>query len=245
MKKKYTEKIISILVVLSIWQLLAMLVGENLIFPSPIASFNALIDIFFEPTTYQIISHSIARVMLAFVIAFTLGILIGFIMYFYPMTALVFSPFIRIIQTTPVMSFIMLALLWMNSNLVPIFIGFLMGLPIVATATLKGLNAIDKKFIMMTEFFDVSKLKRIQQLYIPAIFPFIELALKNALSLTWKVCIAAEVLSYPHYAMGAELLNAKTLLESDGLFAWTFILIICAIISEYILKYLLRLYKYR
>ncbi len=230
---------------MSVWQLLAMLVGNSLIFPSPIASFNALVDIFFAPTTLKVVSHSIGRVLLAFMIAFFMGILIGFLMYFYPIATLFFSPFIRIIQTTPVMSFIMLALLWMNSNLVPIFIGFLMGLPIIATATLKGLKAIDKDFITMTEFFDVSSIKRFQQLYIPAIFPFIELALKNALALTWKVCIASEVLSYPHYAMGAELLNAKTLLESDGLFAWTFILIICALVSEYILKYILHLYKYR
>ncbi len=197
MKKRYRQSILSVVIIVSIWQFVSMGVGKNLIFPTPITTFHALVDILSESSTLTAVSSSMFRVFFASLIALFSGFLLGFVMYFCSFSKVLFHPVLKIIQTTPVMSFIMLALLWLKADHVPILVGFLMGLPIIASSILKGLESIDKQLIDMTDFFEVSWIKRLKFLYIPAVFPFLELAMKNALSLTWKVCVASEVLSYP------------------------------------------------
>ncbi|PID80407.1 MAG: hypothetical protein CSB19_00105 [Clostridiales bacterium] len=245
MNKKYIERALSVLIILSLWQLIAMGVGKTLIFPSPISSLAAVFDILAQGSSLKAIYVTFLRVLNAFAISTVCGIAIGFIMHFYAFTKIVFSPLLRIVQTAPVMSFIMLALLWIETNSVAVFVGLLIGLPIMATATLKGLNAIDPNLIIMSDFFEVQRYKKLKYLYMPAIFPFLELAMKNALSLTWKVCVAAEVLAYPQHAIGSQLINAKNLLETERLFAWTFLLIVLGVLSEYALKKLLMVYRLR
>ncbi len=244
MNKQYRH-VLSVILLLSIWQLVSMGVGKSLLLPAPILTFRALFDILGNPSSWNVLFHTLFRVFQAFLIALGSGLLVGFLMYFYSFTKVFFSPVLRIVQTTPVMSFIMLALLWLPANNVPIFVGFLMGLPIIASSTFKGLTSIKKELLFMTDFFEVRMVRRVTKLYLPAIFPFLELAMKNALSLTWKVCVASEVLSYPKFAMGAELLKAKTLLETERLFAWTFMLILCGLLTEYLLMKLLHVYRYK
>ncbi len=245
MNRKHVERALSVVLILSIWQVISMGVGKNLIFPSPISSFRALITILSNASSFKTILETLLRVFTAFFISSFFGILIGFLMYFYPVTKILFSPVLRIVQTTPVMSFIMLALLWIDTNYVAVFVGFLIGLPIMALSTYKGLSSISNDLLVMTEFFDVHMYKKFKYLYIPAIFQFVELAMQNTLSLTWKVCVASEVLSYPKFAIGSELINSKNLLETERLFAWTFVLIVIGVLSEYLLRSLLKVYKYR
>ncbi len=242
MNKKLLEKVISFFLIFMVWEVVAINVGDNLIFPTPMSTLYAFLRIFNDTSSIKIILISLSRVLKSFMISFIFGVILGFIMHFYRKTRIFFSPFLRMMQTVPVMSFIMLALLWVAIDNVPVLVGLLMGLPIIASSTFKGLHSIDKKLIIMSDSFEVDIIKRLRYLYIPSIFSFLEVAMKNALSLTWKVCVAAEVLAYPKFAIGTELLNAKTFLETDKLFAWTFIIIVFGVLTEYLLKIMLKWY---
>jgi NitT/TauT family transport system permease protein len=80
------------------------------------------------------------------------------------------------------------------------------------------------------------KLRRIVfELYIPSILPYLLAGASNAMGITWKVIIAAEILSQPSFAIGTNLMIAKIELETAQVFAWTVVAIIISFIFEYLL----------
>ena len=62
-------------------------------------------------------------------------------------------PYITVIKTTPVASFIILCLIWLDSSNLSVFIAFLMVLPIVYSNMLEGIKAADGKLIEMAKLF--------------------------------------------------------------------------------------------
>jgi NitT/TauT family transport system permease protein len=43
--------------------------------------------------------------------------------------------------------------------------------------------------------------------------------------MTWKVLVAAEVLSYPKWGIGTQMDTARVYLKTDQVFAWTIIVV--------------------
>ncbi|HUX21855.1 MAG TPA: ABC transporter, partial [Spirochaetia bacterium] len=57
-------------------------------------------------------------------------------------------------------------------------------------------------------------------------------AMSSAVGITWKVVIAAEVLSQPLHAVGSGLQLSKYRLDTAGVFAWTAVAIVLTALSE-------------
>ena len=129
-------------------------------------------------------------------------------------------------------SFIILCLIWLNSSNLPIFIAFLMVLPVIYTNMLQGIKSTDKKLLEMAEVFSLKKLRRIKYIYMPQLRPYIQSACSISLGLCWKAGIAAEVIGIPEGSIGEALYQAKIYLNSRDLFAWTVVIIIISIVFE-------------
>ena len=67
----------------------------------------------------------------------------------------------------------------------------------------------------------------------------------TALGLDWKAGVAAEVLCTPKFSVGKEMFDAKQILETTDLFAWTMVVILLSLILEKMLKYFLERGKRR
>ncbi len=76
------------------------------------------------------------------------------------------------------MAIIILALIWLNNEIVPIFIGFIMVFPILYETVLKGIQNVDEKIIIMAETYKVDKSTIIKDIYIPSVL----LSLNNIIS---------------------------------------------------------------
>ncbi len=67
------------------------------------------------------------------------------------------------------MAIIILALIWLNNNKVPMFVGFIMVFPILYETVLNGILDIDYKIIDMAKLYKVSKTTLIKDIYIPSV----------------------------------------------------------------------------
>jgi NitT/TauT family transport system permease protein len=76
--------------------------------------------------------------------------------------------------------------------------------------------------------------------YLPSLFPFLASAGRTALGLTWKVVVAAEVLSIPRLGVGAELQEARIMLETAQVFAWTAVAILLSAVTDILFSLLTR-----
>jgi NitT/TauT family transport system permease protein len=162
-----------------------------------------------------------------------IGVVAGFAAGFSPPVMWLLQPWVTVIRTIPVMSVIILAIIWFRTDIVPIFVTFLMIFPIIYSNVLSGIKNVDKQLLEMAHMYRVKPRRIMTELYFPAILPYLMAGASNAMGITWKVIIAAEILSMPRFAIGTNLMVAKIDLETALVFAWTAIAIAISFALEY------------
>lgn len=211
---------------LAVWAILYHGVGRDVIIPSPFAVVAEIRALLHTPDFWLIVGNSVVRVLFGIVFALAVGGLGGIASAFSPVFGRLTRPVIAVIQATPVVSFIIIALIWFQSDHVAIFISFLMCLPIVWNNVSTGIRAVDRDLVEMARVFRVTRWERFLRVYLPSIQPYLIAAMTTVLGLAWKVSVAAEVLSHPRYGIGTKLHGAKVYLDTPNLFAWTAIVVL-------------------
>lgn len=239
-----SRKIYIILFWIAVWEVLSLIINQEFYLPSPFSTFNALVDLLKTSDTYITIIYSTYRTLSGFFISCLLGIVIGYLcgtnQFFFEL----FTPFIGIIRTVPVMSIIIIAIMWFEDTNVPIFVAFLMCFPIIWTNMVSGIKSTDQKLLQMCKIYNVKKIRVITSVYFYSVMPYVKAAMISALGIGWKVTSAAEVLSLPKYSIGRYLYDSKVYLEIPYLFAWTVIIITLSYFFETVLKKLFKSRNY-
>ncbi|SCZ76244.1 NitT/TauT family transport system permease protein [Acidaminobacter hydrogenoformans DSM 2784] len=225
---------------LGLWQLAAWLVGSPFVLPSPLAVFSRLSTLIFERDFAISTAWSVYRVLLSLLIAVSSGVVLGGLSFVSPLARRLIAPAMLAIRSAPVVSFIILAIMWMDSNYLPVFISLLMCLPVIWGNVLQGLGAVDGRLVEMSELYGVSRTKVWKQLYLRAVWPYLNAALFTCLGLGFKVTVAAEVLSSPKYAIGYQMYVSKLTLETEAAYAWTVVILLLSLLFEVWLKHLLK-----
>lgn len=233
------RKILVIIFWIIIWEILALLINKEIYLPSPFTTLKTLYNLLFAKEFYISVGISILRLVAAYLLSCFLGIAIGYICgisnFFYQL----FYPLILVMRAIPVVSIIILALILLESGIVPIFVSFLMCFPIMWTNVVEGIKNTDEKLLQMCKIYNIKKWRIIKSVYLYSSFPYIFSGMITSLGIGWKVMAAAEVFSMPKYSIGAHLYDSKVYLETKELFAWTIVIIILSYISENILRKIL------
>ncbi len=230
------KKIFIILFWISIWGMFSLIINREIYLPSPFSTLKAMYKLLFFEDTYKTILFSSYRTISGFLLSCILGISLGYFCGINKFLYDLFNPLISIMRTVPVMSIIIIALMWFKDTNVPIFVAFLMCFPIVWTNTVMGIKKTDTKLLEMCKLYNINKFRIIKSVYFYSALPYIKAGMISALGIGWKVTSAAEVLSLPKYSIGSFLYDSKVYLEIPNLFAWTIIIIALSFIFEKILK---------
>lgn len=222
------------------WQVLAILVNNQIFLASPRSVLKALIELAGQKLFWLSIFNSFFKILIGLILAILIGIFIAVLSYNSCILKELIVPFMRGVQATPVASFIILALLWIRSENLSILCSFLMVLPVIYTNVLQGLINTDIKLLEMARVFRIKSGKKIRYIYIPAVMPYFASACSIGLGLCWKAGIAAEVIGLPKNSIGEQLYESKIYLMTDQLFAWTIVIISVSVISEKVLLRLIR-----
>lgn len=236
-QNKY-KKLIIILFWIGMWEILSLMINQEIYLPSPFAAFKSLYNLLFIKETYITIISSTYRTLAGFLISCMLGIFLGIVCGMNKFLFELLNPLINTIRTIPVMSIIIIALMWFKDSNVPIFVSFLMSFPLIWTNTITGIKNTDKQLLEMCKIYNISKIRTIKSVYLYSAIPYIKSGMISAMGLGWKVTSAAEVLSLPKYAIGSYLYDSKVYLEIPDLFAWTIIILFLSFLFEKILRIL-------
>ncbi|MBC8532035.1 ABC transporter permease [Gehongia tenuis] len=228
------KKIIVILLWVLVWQVTSMAVNNPMLVSSPWNVLTRLGTLMGDGAFYQAALASIFRIILGFLMGVTVGTGLALLTSFVPALDAFFRPAISAVKATPVASFIILALVWLHGAWVPVFIAFLMVLPIVWTNVTQGLRETDPGLLEMGRVFGLSRKRIFTRIYMPSALPYFLAACRTALGLAWKAGIAAEVLGTTALSIGLNLYEAKIYLETADVFAWTLVVIILSMIFEYL-----------
>lgn len=188
---------------------------------------------------WQSVGTSVARIFSGLLIGVFLGSVLS-LSSLCNVFADALSPLRTVIKVTPVASFIMLAWVWLKRDSIPTFISALMVIPVVWGNLATGIKSVDKKYLELACVYGLKKSKTLKNIYLPSLMPYLSSSVCTSAGLVWKAGIASEVLCQPKNSIGAQLFNAKNLLETVDIFAWTAIVIIISVIIEAFIKYALR-----
>ena len=204
---------------IGMWAGAAYLVGLPLLLPGPADTMAALVRLGKTSSFWQSTGTTLLRVAAGYLLAVLSGVLLAAgCAHFKGLDALL-SPLRTVIRATPVTSFIILVMLWIQRGRVPVFISFLMVLPMVWTGVQDALSAVDGDLLEMSRMYQFSTWKRFRYIYVPAVRPAFLSACTNGLGFAWKSGIAAEVIAQPAFSVGKNLNDAKVYLETADLFA--------------------------
>lgn len=223
---------------LMLWQLCCVRINKPLLLPSPLQVLKTLLTLAQTGLFWTTVAASLGKILLAFGLAVLLGCLCASVAAAIPAVRSFLHPPISIIRATPVASFTILAWVWIPSMWLPVFISFLMVLPMIYENVYKGIRSTDRQLLEMAEVYHLSFWKKLRFLYFPAVLPYFSSACVNGMGFAWKSGIAAEILSLPKLAIGRQIHDAKIYVEIPELFAWTLVVILLSMLLE---KLLLRL----
>lgn len=217
---------------LLLWQLASIAVGLPLLLPSPLAVLLRLGQLCTGADFWFTVVSSLLRILLGFLLGVLFGTALAGLCWRFRLIDVLARPLLGVLKSTPVASFIILALVWVKTTWLATVISFIMVLPLIYANVREGIDSADRQLLEMAQVFRLSRRKTFRYCYLPAILPFFLSAISSALGFAWKSGIAAEVLGRPARAIGSQIYDSKIYLETPDLFAWTLVVILLSVLLE-------------
>ena len=224
---------------LAVWWLLALIVGKELLIPSPPLVVRTLLELVVTGAFWRYTGLTLLRITLGLLLGIVLGILTALLTNRFAWLHALLAPAVRVVRATPVASFIILVLLWVANGRVPTVISALVVLPVIWESTAAGLRSVDKSLLEFARAYRLTRLDAWRSIVIPSMLPQLAAAVCTAIGLAWKSGVAAEVLCLPKAAVGTQVYFSKLYLDTPALFAWTLMVVALSLTVERITRRLL------
>ena len=238
--RKYIRTTLIVLIWLVIWQILAVIVNNSILLSGPVDTVKALIDLGTQPSFYLSVGATAGKVLIGFLIGLVTGTLLSVLSYRFSLVKDFLSPFVSVIKSIPVVSFIIIALIWAGSSNVTVIVSSVIAFPIFYKNILEGLSVTDKKMLDMAKVFQMKTSKKIRYIYLPSLSSHIKSAVSLAIGMAFRGGITAEVVGQPLRSIGNGLYRAKINLATSEMLAWTLTAVLAAFIIERLISFIVK-----
>lgn len=225
---------------LAVWMLVAALVAQPLILPGPGAVALALLRLVCDGGTWAILAGSGARILGGLALAAVCGGVLAGVSVRSRAFARLVAPALSFVKATPVACVVVLLLIWLGSARVSIAAVFLMALPGVYFSLVEGLAQVDKPLEQMLRLHGVRGWRLFCAHTWREVLPFVLSCAKAVIGMSWKAGVAAELIGMATGTVGERIYQAKLLIETADLLAWTVLVVTASWACERVLVWLLR-----
>ena len=225
---------------LAAWVFAAALVAQPLILPGPGAVVVALLRLVCDGSTWAILAGSGARILGGLALAAVCGGVLAGISSRSRAFAHLVAPALSFVKATPVACVVVLLLIWLGSARVSIAAVFLMALPGVYFSLAEGLAQVDKPLEQMFRLHGVRGWRLFCAHTWREVLPFVLSCARAVIGMSWKAGVAAELIGMAVGTVGERIYQAKLLIETADLLAWTVLVVAASWACERVLVWLLR-----
>ena len=212
--KKSIFTILSITILILAWQLLTILVRLPDLVPSIPHLFSTLVALFASGSFYQSVMATVLRGTIGMSISLMAAMGVSLLFYKCEWIYELFRPLLAIMRSIPVISFILLALIFLNAESIPLIIAFL------------------TMFSIMARQFRIGRWNKLTQVVYPQLKPFLYSGLASASGFGWRAIIMGEVLAQCSPGIGGEMKQAQVFIAVPELIAWTIIAILISYLFD-------------
>lgn len=214
--------------------------NNPLLLPGPVQVLRCLGNLMLTADFWQTVAVSIGRILLGVISAVLLGCVLAVATTSGRLLEVLIAPAMTAMQATPVASFTILVLIWVDRNYVPVLICGMMVLPVVWNNVSTGIRVTDSQLLEMAQVYRLSRFQILRRIYVPSVMPFFRTACLSSVGLGWKAGIAAEVLTVPKRSIGRMIADSKLYLMTEELFASTLVVIVLSLLLQRIMLRLLQ-----
>lgn len=228
MKKKTIRSVLSIVVILFVWQILCMIFSVNeALTPSPIKVFKAFCELWREGLPGSIsrvtlpghIGISLYRFVVGYLLAAVSAIFLGLLFGSFPAAFDVVNPIVQIIRPIAPVAFMPFIVLWFGIGDLPaIVIIFIAGFFPIFLSTVSAAQNLNPIYHKVAQNFGVGKVKTIFCITFPAIFSQIANSLRLALGTSWIFLVSGEMVG-AQSGLGFLIMDTKNCIRFDSLLA--------------------------
>ena len=199
---------------------------QPLLLPSPLDALARLGELVMTVPFWRAVGRSSLRILSGFLIGSVLGIALAAPSAAWKPFRAWMAPAVAAVKAVPVASFTILALVWLDSRSLAVFIAALMSFPAVYLGVLEGVERTDPKLLEVADAFHVPFRRRVWAVYLPQTLPSFRTAASLSMGLCWKAGAAAEVIGLPSGSLGERLYTSKIYFLTADLFAWTAVIVL-------------------
>ena len=233
----------SALLILVIWKIASFIIAKPIILPSPDDTVRYAVVLLQDREVWLAILRTLQRTVTAFGINLIAAGILGMGAGFFEPFKLFLAPLVTVLRAVPTMGVILLSLIWFSSEAAAVFVSSLIVFPILYQAVLGGVEALDRQLMEMNQIFRIPLLRRLFHFYLPSLRPSVLTGVVSALGLSMKVMISAEVLSQPDKGIGTMFQVERARLNTEGVFAWSLLVILMTAGLDRLLALLERKYR--
>ncbi|HZK28991.1 MAG TPA: hypothetical protein VFD19_02100, partial [Clostridia bacterium] len=227
--------ILGALLLLVLWQLVAMFGGTGFLLPAPHTVIVTFIRLFAAKDNWISILTSVGRIMTSVLSALVFAILLSWLASKRRAFRSLLAPTVLIMKSVPIVSFILIALFFMGESSLTFFICGLIVFSLVYSQLLSAFLNVDPGLLEMGRVFSLRKCEIARYIVMEDCRETFLASAAVAVGMAWKAGVAAEVLTFASGTIGKQMYEAKLYLDMERLLAWTITLVLVAFISEQIL----------
>lgn len=185
--------------------------------PSPLQAGAALVQHMGDPDFYIHILVSIRRIMIGYVLAVSLGIILGLMVGRSRFARDFIAPYIELLRPIPAVAWIPLAILmWPTEEASIIYITFLGALFPVVLNTAHGAEQTPDVLVRAAQSLGASRMQIFWHVVLPAALPSITAGMAIGMGVSWFSLLAGEIIS-GQYGIGYFTWNAYSLIKYDDI----------------------------
>ena len=203
-----------------------------LLLASPLSALVRLGELACTAAFWRAVGNSALHIFGGFLLSCVLAVLFAALSARFRAAREMLSPLVAAVKAVPVVSFIILALVWLDGRDLSLFISALMVFPPVYLNVLAGIDSADRQLLEMAAVFRVPFRRQLRGIWLPQVLPYFRAACSLALGLCWKAGAAAEVIGLPAGTIGERLYTAKVYFQTPDLFAWTAVIVAVSVVFE-------------
>lgn len=223
---------LSVLLIPVAWQLLSWQMAQPQLIPSFPDLMRALLRVVSSPGFLVSIGTTLLRACAGLLLSLAAASITAFLLNRSEGIRFLFMPWLSLLRSVPVISFILLALIFLNPEMIPLLIAFLTMYPLLTENLLKGLMNRRDSWKILARQFHLNAWNRLFQINYPQLKPYLFSGLASAVGFGWRAIIMGEVLSQCVDGIGKRMKEAQVFIDVPELIAWTLVAIVLSWLTD-------------
>lgn len=230
--KRIVLTCLSILLIPVAWLLLSWQMAQPQLIPSFPDLIRALFRLVYSPGFLVSIGTTCLRACVGLLLSLAAASITAFLLNRSEAIRFLFMPWLSLLRSVPVISFILLALIFLNPEMIPLLIAFLTMYPLLTENLLKGLMNRRDSWKMLARQFHLNAWNCLFQINYPQLKPYLFSGLASAVGFGWRAIIMGEVLSQCVDGIGKRMKEAQVFIDVPELIAWTLVAIVLSWLTD-------------